>query len=60
MESSGLLGLSIYSNDEAEEISVIGATRTYADKNVTERGKYWQRVLAYNSLFDGIPSKVSK
>ena len=33
-------------------------TRTYADDNVTESGKYWYRVLAYNSNGDGIPSKV--
>ena len=33
-------------------------TRTYADDNVTESGKYWYRVLAYNSNGDGTPSKV--
>ena len=35
-------------------------TRTYADTNVTESGKYWYRVLAYNSNGDGTPSKVVK
>ena len=35
-------------------------TRTYADDNVTESGKYWYRVLAYNSNGDGTPSKVVK
>ena len=35
-------------------------TRTYADDNVTESGKYWYRVLAYNSNGDGTPSKVIK
>ena len=30
-------------------------TRTYADTNVTESGKYWYRVLAYNSNGD-VPS----
>ena len=33
-------------------------TRTYADTNVTESGKYWYRVLAYNTNGDGTPSKV--
>ena len=35
-------------------------TRTYADDNVTESGKYWYRVLAYNTYGDGTPSKVVK
>ncbi len=35
-------------------------TRTYADTNVTESGKYWYRVLAYNTNGDGTPSKVVK
>jgi len=35
-------------------------TRTYVDTNVTESGKYWYRVLAYNSNGDGVPSKVVK
>jgi hypothetical protein len=36
------------------------STRTYADDNVTESGKYWYRVLAYNTNGDGTPSKVVK
>ena len=35
-------------------------TRTYADDNVTESGKYWYRVLAYNTNGDGTPSKLVK
>ena len=35
-------------------------TRTYADTNVTDSGKYWYRVLAYNTNGDGTPSKVVK
>jgi hypothetical protein len=35
-------------------------TRTYADDNVTESGKYWYRVVSYNTNGDGTPSKVVK
>ena len=33
-------------------------TRTYADTNVSDNGTYWYRVLAYNTIGDGTPSKV--
>ena len=33
-------------------------TRTYADDNVSDNGTYWYRVLAYNTIGDGTPSKV--
>ena len=35
-------------------------TRTYADDNVSDNGTYWYRVLAYNTIGDGTPSKVVK
>ena len=35
-------------------------TRTYADTNVSDNGTYWYRVLAYNTIGDGTPSKVVK
>jgi len=35
-------------------------TPTYADTNVSDNGTYWYRVLAYNTIGDGTPSKVVK